>query len=95
MSTNKAADGGAQPRKGPNPEHSPLAFDKFEEVLQIVVNKSAPLKKASRKQKKLSQKPWLSRELLNLIKQKTNFLKNFTRNLMEIFSKNIKNKEML
>ena len=24
MSTNKATDGGAQPRKGPNPEHSPL-----------------------------------------------------------------------
>ena len=70
------------------------AFDKFEEVLHIIENKFAPLKKASRK-KKLSQKPWLSREQLNLIKQKTNCLNNFTRNLMKTFSKNIKNKEML
>ena len=51
------------------------AFDKFEEVLHIVVNKFAPLKKASRKEKKLSQKPWLSCELLNLIKQKNQLFK--------------------
>ena len=70
------------------------AFDKFEEVLHIVINKFASLIKASRKEKKVSQKPCLSREL-NLIKQKTNYLNNFTRNLMKIFSKNIKNKEML
>ena len=51
-------------------ESAQEAFDKFEKVLHIVVNKFAPLKKkASRKEKKLSQKPWLSRELLNLIKQ--------------------------
>ena len=55
------------------------AFDKFEEVLHIVVNKFAPLKKASRKEKKLSQKPWMSREQLNLIKQKKKFLNNFTK----------------
>ena len=46
------------------------AFDKFKEVLHIVLNKFAPLKKASRKEKKRSKKPWLSRELLNLIIQK-------------------------
>ena len=51
------------------------AFDKFEEVLHIVVNKFAPLKKASRKEKKLSQKPRLSSELLNLIKQKNKLFK--------------------
>ena len=47
-------------------------------MLHIVVNKLAPQKKASRKEKKLtgSQKPWLSRELLNLIKQKPNFSNN-------------------
>ena len=56
-------------------ESAQVAFDKFEEVLQIVVNKFAPLKKASRKEKKLSQKPWLSRELLNLIKQKNKLFK--------------------
>ena len=32
-------------------------FDKFEEVFQNTVNKFAPLKKASRREKKLSQKP--------------------------------------
>ena len=56
-------------------ESAQVAFDKFEEVLHIVVNKFAPLKKASRKEKKLSQKPWLSRELLNLIKQKNKLFK--------------------
>ena len=43
-------------------------------VLHIVVNKFASLKKALGKEKKLNQKPWLSRELLNLINKKTNFL---------------------
>ena len=56
-------------------ESAQVAFDKFEEVLHIVVNKFAPLKKASRKEKKLSQKPWVSRELLNLIKQKNKLFK--------------------
>ena len=46
------------------------AFDKFEEVLHIVVNKFAPLKKLQEKEKKLSQKAWMLGELLNLIKQK-------------------------
>ena len=51
------------------------AFDKFEEVFQNMVNKFAPLKKASRREKKLSKKPWLSHELLNLIKQKNKLFK--------------------
>ena len=71
------------------------AFGKFEEVLQNTVNKFAPLKKALRREKKLSQKPWLSRELLNLIQKKTNFSNNCTRNLIKTFSKITKNKEML
>ena len=54
-------------------ESAHSAFDKFEKVLHIVVNKFTPPKKASRKEKKLSQKPWLLRELLNLIKQKQTF----------------------
>ena len=44
-------------------------------MLQNTVNKFAPLKKASRREKKLNQKPWLSRELLNLIKQKNKLFK--------------------
>ena len=64
------------------------AFDKFEEVLHIVVNKFAPLKKASRKETKLSQKPWLSRELLNLIEQKNKLFKQLHKKFDEdIFQK--------
>ena len=67
------------------------AFDKFEEVLHIVVNKFAPLKKASRKEKKLSQKPWLSCKLLNLIKQKNQLFKQlhkkFDEDIFQIYKK--------
>ena len=51
------------------------AFDKFEEVLQNTANKFAPLKKASRREKKISQKLWLTRELLNKIKTKNKLFK--------------------
>ena len=44
-------------------------------MFQNTVNKFASLKKASRREKKLSQKPWLSRELLNSIKQKNKLFK--------------------
>ena len=52
------------------------AFDKFEKALRNVVDKFAPLKNASRREKKLSLKPWLSRKQLNLIKQKIIFSNN-------------------
>ena len=69
-------------------ESAHYAFDKFEEVLHIVVNKFAPLKKAARKEKKLSQKPWMSRELLNLIKQKNKLFKQLHKKFDEdIFQK--------
>ena len=72
------------------------AFDKFEEVLHIVVNKFAPLKKASRKEKKLSQKPWMSRELLNLIKQKNKLFKQLHKKFDEdIFQKYNKQRYVL
>ena len=72
------------------------AFDKFEEVLHIVVNKFAPLKKASGKGKKLSQKPWLSRELLNLIKQKNKLFKQLYKKFDEdIFQKYKKQRNAL
>ena len=67
------------------------AFDKFEEVFQNTVEKFAPLKKASRREKKLSQKPWLSRELLNLIKQKNKLYKQlhkkFDKDIFENYKK--------
>ena len=57
-------------------------------MLHIVVNKSAPLKKASRKEKNLSQKLWLSRELLSLIKQKNKLFKQLHKKFDEdIFQK--------
>ena len=71
------------------------AFDKFEEVLQNTANKFAPLKKASIREKKISQKPWLTCELLNKIKTKNNFSNNYTRNLIKTILKSTKNKEML
>ena len=72
------------------------AFDKFEEVLHIVVNKFAPLKKASRKEKKLSQKPWLSRELLNLTKQKNKLFKQLQKKFdKDIFQKYKKQRNAL
>ena len=55
------------------------AFDKFEEVLQNTANKFAPLKKASRREKKISQKPWLTRKLLNKIKTKNKLFKQLHR----------------
>ena len=67
------------------------AFDKFEEVFKNTVNKFAPLKKASRREKKLSKKPWLSRELLNLIKQKNKLFKQlhkkFDKDIFENYKK--------
>ena len=45
------------------------AFDKIEEVLQNTANKFAPLKKAARREKRLSQKPWLTRKLLKTTTQ--------------------------
>ena len=47
----------------------------FEKVLQSTANKFAPLKKASRREKKISQKPWLTRELLNKIQTKNKLFK--------------------
>ena len=57
-------------------------------MLHIEVTKFAPLKKASRKEKKLSQKPLMSRELLNWVKQKNKLFKQL-RNILDedIFQK--------
>ena len=45
-------------------------FDKFCATFNSVVNKIAPLRKASRKEKRLHAKPWLTKGLLKSIKRK-------------------------
>ena len=50
-------------------------FDKFNDCILTVVNKHAPLKNASRKQKRLSFKPWINSELLNAIRSKQKLYK--------------------
>ena len=71
------------------------AFDKFEEVLQNTANKFAPLKNASRREKKISQKLWLTRELLNKIKTKNKLFKQLHKKLDKDNFEKYKNKEML
>ena len=60
-------------------------------MLQSTVNKFAPLKKASRREKKISQKPWLTFELLNKIKTKnklfTQLHKKFDKDNFEKYKK--------
>ena len=68
------------------------AFDKFKEVLQNTASKFAPLKKALRREKKISQKLWLIRELLNKIKPKNKLFKQL---FIKTILKSTKNKEML
>ena len=71
------------------------AFNKFKEVFKNTVNKFAPLKKPSR-EKKLSKKRWLSRELLNLIKQKNKLFKQLHKKFdKDIFENNKKQRNAL
>ena len=51
------------------------AFHKFEKALQNTVNEFTPFKKASRREKKISQTPLLTCELLNKIKTKSKLFK--------------------
>ena len=50
-------------------------FNRFNHLILQVTDKNAPLKKVSRKQKKLKKKPWLSHELLNAIQDKRKMYK--------------------
>ena len=51
-------------------------FNKFMTILTDTVNEHAPLKKASRREKRLQQKPWLTQGLLKSIKVRATF-KNY------------------
>ena len=46
------------------------AFDKFIEIIKSTINAHAPLKIASRKQRKLLSKPWLTKGIQISIRNK-------------------------
>ena len=45
-------------------------FDQFIHIFQTIINKHAPLRKLSRREKQLQAKPWITRGLLTSIKNK-------------------------
>ena len=45
-------------------------WDKFEDTFNLVLNKHAPLRTQTRKECRRSKNPWMTNEILNLIKQK-------------------------
>ena len=50
-------------------------FNRFNHLILQVIERNAPLKKVSQKQKKLHKKPWLNHELLKAIKDKRKMYK--------------------
>ena len=54
------------------PEIFDNSFNKLVDCITRVIDKHAPLQKASRSQKRILQKPWLTKGLLTSIKKKTN-----------------------
>lgn len=53
-----------------------LLYDKFNKIFSSTVDSQAPLRKLSQRQSKLYQKPWLTRGILNSIKNKTQLHKS-------------------
>ena len=49
----------------------------FIDIFTDTVNFHAPYRRTTRKEKKLKEKPWLTKGLLKSIKQKTKCIKNF------------------
>ena len=58
-------------------------FGKFLAIFCKCVNNSAAIRKASRKEKKLREKPWISRGLLKSIKKQNKLFTNFHKNRNE------------
>ena len=54
-------------------------FDQFINLFLSTVKKHAPLKKASRREKKLKSKPWLTPSLIKSIRYKNKLFKNIMR----------------
>jgi len=45
-------------------------FERFIRIFKNILDKHTPLKILTKKEKKLNQKPWITKNILNLIKQK-------------------------
>ena len=63
-------------------------FSNFIELVSVTINTHAPLTKASRKKRKLMNKPWIKKGILVSIRRKQKFYINFFLNGTEI-KKNI------
>ena len=66
-------------------------FEAFYEIFHETIDKFAPAKKASRKEKRIYFKPWLSKSILKSITKKNNLFrklhKNFTESNVEVYTK--------
>ena len=56
------------------------SFENFLNIFADIVNTHAPLRKCTRKEKKLKVKPWLNKTLLKSIKKKNNMFKDLHKN---------------
>ena len=56
------------------------SFENFLNIFPDIVNTHAPLKKCTKKEKKLKVKPWLNKTLLESIKRKNNMFKDLHKN---------------
>ena len=52
-----------------------IAFKQFIDIFQITLNKHAPLRELTRREKKLRRKPWITHDVLNIIKAKNKLYK--------------------
>ena len=66
-------------------------FEAFYEIFHETIDKFAPAKKASRKEKRIYFKPWLSKSILKSITKKNSLFrklyKNFTESNLEVYKK--------
>ena len=65
-------------------------YEKFYNTFKKVIGKCAPLRKVTRKKKKLHAKPWLTRGLLKSINYKNNLFKKLYKNYDEKLLRNYK-----
>ena len=65
-------------------------YEKFYNIFKKIVDKSAPLRKVTRKEKQLHAKPWLTPGLLKSINHKNNLFKKLYKNYNEKLLKNHK-----
>jgi len=51
-------------------------FNQFTSIVLATINKHAPLKPLSRKQKRLRNKPWITKEIHSLIRKRRSMFKS-------------------